>query len=74
MKNGFSDKDGELPPEYLRELLTVEEAAQRLKLASKTVRKLCAARSLTALQIHGRWRIPAVAVDDFIRERVVFRV
>ena len=62
-----------LGPEYLRELLTVEEAAERLKIASKTVRKLCCSRSLTAIRVQRRWRVPALALEDFLRERITVR-
>lgn len=58
-------------PAYLRELLTVEEAAMRLKVAPKTV---CQSRSLTAIRFQRRWRIPSVAIDDFLRERLSLRV
>jgi excisionase family DNA binding protein len=61
-------------PAYMQELLTVEEAAQRLKLAPKTVRKLCLSRSLTAIHFRRRWRIPAAAIDDFLREHLSVRV
>lgn len=60
--------------EYLHDLLTVEEASERLKLAPKTVRKLCVSRRLTAIRIRQRWRIPAMAIDEFLRERIVPRV
>ena len=60
--------------EYLHDLLTVEEAAERLKLAPKTVRKLCVSRRLTAIRIRQRWRIPAMAIEEFLRERIIPRV
>jgi excisionase family DNA binding protein len=63
-----------LDAQYVRELLTIEEAAQRLKVAPKTVRKLCQSRSLTAIRVQRRWRIPAIAIDDFLRERLILRV
>ena len=61
-------------PEDLRELLTVEEAAKRLKLAPKTVRKLCRSRSLTAVNVQRRWRIPVSAIDEFLRDRTSVRI
>jgi len=63
-----------IAPQYLHDLLTVEEAAERLKLAPKTVRKLCGSRSLTAIRIQQRWRIPTLAVDEFLRERIITKV
>jgi excisionase family DNA binding protein len=59
---------------FLRDLLTVEEAAARLKLAPKTVRKLCFSRRLTELRIQRSWRIPMAALDDLLRERLIPRV
>jgi excisionase family DNA binding protein len=59
---------------FLRDLLTVEEAAERLKLAPKTVRKLCLSRRLTALRVQRSWRIPMAALDEFLRERLIPRV
>ena len=58
----------------LRDLLTVAEAAERLKLAPKTVRKLCLSRRLTALRIQRSWRIPLAALDEFLRERLIPRI
>ena len=43
-------------PLLLRDLLTVEEAAERLKLAPKTIRKLCLSRRLTAIRVQRSWR------------------
>jgi excisionase family DNA binding protein len=59
---------------FLRDLLTVEEAAERLKLAPKTVRKLCLSRRLTAIRVQRSWRIPIAALDEFLRERLIPRV
>lgn len=59
---------------YLRDLLTVSETAERLKLAPKTVRKLCLSRRLTALRVQRSWRIPVAALDEFLRERLIPRV
>jgi excisionase family DNA binding protein len=59
---------------FLRDLLTVEEAAERLKLAPKTVRKLCFSRRVTAIRVQRSWRIPLVALDEFLRERLIPRI
>jgi excisionase family DNA binding protein len=56
---------------FLRDLLTVEEAAERLKLAPKTVRKLCLSRRLTAIRVQRSWRIPLAALDEFLLERLI---
>lgn len=57
--------------EFLRDLLTVDEVAQRLKLAPKTVRKLCLSRRLSAVRFQRSWRIPSAALDEFLRERLI---
>jgi len=59
---------------FLRDLLTVEEAAELLRFAPKTVRKLCLSRRLTALRFQRTWRIPLAALDEFLRERLILRV
>jgi excisionase family DNA binding protein len=59
---------------FLRDLLTVEEVAERLKLAPKTVRKLCFSRRLTAIRVQRSWRIPLAALDEFLLERLIPRV
>ena len=56
---------------FLRDLLTVEEAAERLKLTPKTVRKLCLSRRLTAIRVQRSWRIPLAALDEFLLERLI---
>ncbi len=58
----------------MRDLLTVDEVAQRLKLAPKTVRKLCLSRRLSAVRFQRSWRIPSAALDEFLRDRLVRRV
>ncbi len=73
----ISAEKNELPSPsvaFLRDLLTVEEVAERLKVAPKTVRKLCLSRRLTALRIQRSWRIPLAALDEFLRERLIPRV
>ena len=58
----------------LRDLLTVAEAAERLKLAPKTIRKLCLSRRLTAIRVQRSWRIPLAALDEFLLERLIPRI
>ena len=58
----------------LRDLLTIAEAAERLKLAPKTVRKLCLSRRLTAIRVQRSWRIPLAALDEFLLERLIPRI
>jgi excisionase family DNA binding protein len=73
----ISAEKSEMPsvnPLLLRDLLTIAEAAERLKLAPKTVRKLCLSRRLTAIRIQRSWRIPLAALDEFLRERLIPRI
>jgi excisionase family DNA binding protein len=58
----------------LRDLLTIAEAAERLKLAPKTVRKLCLSHRLTAIRVQRSWRIPLAALDEFLRDRLIPRI
>ena len=50
----------------MRELLTVKEAAEVLKAAPKTVRKLGQSRSLTAICFQRRWRIFVAAINHIL--------
>jgi excisionase family DNA binding protein len=50
----------------MRELLTVKEAAEVLKAAPKTVRKLGQSRSLTAIPFQRRWRIFVAAINHIL--------
>lgn len=56
------------------DLLTVDEVARRLTLAPKTVRQLCLSRHLSAIRLQRTWRIPAAALDQFLRERLISSV
>ena len=55
----------QIPHPDLSNLLTIEEAAKDLKLAPKTLRALCASRSITAIRVCRRWRIPANELERF---------
>ncbi len=57
--------------ELLRSLLTVDEVAERLTLAPKTVRQLCLSRRLSAIRLQRTWRIPVAALEQFLRERLI---
>lgn len=58
----------------LQNLLTVDEVAGQLKLSPKTIRKLCASRSITAIRLQHEWRIPQSAVEEYLRERLISHV
>lgn len=61
-------------PIALDNLLTTEQVAADLKLAPKTVRALCASRAISAVRICRRWRIPAIALEEFKRLHLSSRV
>ena len=52
-------------------LLSVEQVAERLHLAPKTVRKLCKSGSMTAVRLTRTRRIPVTVLDDYIREHLI---
>lgn len=58
----------------LSNLLTTEEAASHLKLAPKTIRALCASRSITAIRVCRRWRIPSDELERFKQAHLSFAV
>jgi len=76
MRTGNTDIGGNhaIDTDLLRELLTVDEVARRLTLAPKTVRQLCLSRRLSAIRLQRTWRIPAAALDQFLRERLISSV
>jgi len=58
----------------LSNLLTTEEAAAQLKLAPKTIRALCTSRSITAIRVCRRWRIPADELERFKQAHLSYAV
>jgi excisionase family DNA binding protein len=73
MKSASRPTEGPLGP-ALSNLLTTEEAAAQLKLAPKTIRALCASRTITAIRVCRRWRIPADELERFKQARMSFAV
>ena len=51
------------------EIYTVNEIAEILRIAPKTVRKLIAAGEIEAFPIGGYYRITKSALDEFIRRK-----
>ena len=49
------------------ELLTINEAARRLKIQPLDLRRLLQAKELTAIETNGQWRISATALQEFIQ-------
>lgn len=48
------------------ELLTYEQAAERLTVSPRTVQSLVYQRKLLSVKVGGARRVPASAVDEFI--------
>jgi len=49
------------------ELLTIDEAATRLKIRAIDVRRLLQDKELRAIGANGQWRISATALQEFIQ-------
>lgn len=47
--------------------LTAKETAARLRVSPMTVRRLCHAGELDAVQVEREWRIPEQAVVEYLR-------
>lgn len=53
------------------ELLTVEEAASRLKMHIGTVRRLLREKTLPGVKMGPRqWRVPAAALREYVNEQL----
>lgn len=53
------------------ELLTVEEAARRLRLSQETIRRWLREKRIRGIRLataRAGWRIPAAAVDEMLSE------
>jgi excisionase family DNA binding protein len=55
------------------ELLTINDAAKRLNVTPLDLRHLLQAKKLPAVEIKGRWRISATALQAFIQRGGVSR-
>ena len=73
MKTASRPTERTLDP-ALSNLLTTEEAAAQLKLAPKTIRALCASRTITAIRVCRRWRIPADELERFKQAHLSYAV
>jgi excisionase family DNA binding protein len=52
------------------QLLTINEAAEFLRVSEKTIRRWIKARELTAAQLGSQWRIRPRDLDLFVRDRL----
>lgn len=52
------------------ELLTIKEAAVRLKCHKQTVRKMVKDKDLPSIELGGIKRIPSQAIDEMISESI----
>ena len=50
------------------ELYTVEQAAEYLKVSTKTVRRLIKANKLLASKVGGSWRIKKIDIENYLNE------
>lgn len=58
------------PESTLRVLLTVEQAAERLSISRTNMFKLIKAKHIESVRIGQLRRIPATAVDTFVRRLI----
>ncbi len=50
------------------ELLTVDEAAEKLRVNTDTIRRLLRSKSLPGIKVGGQWRAPAKALEEYIQK------
>jgi excisionase family DNA binding protein len=48
-------------------MYTAEEVASYLRVHSRTILRCCRRGSLPAFKVGGKWRISAIALDEFLR-------
>jgi excisionase family DNA binding protein len=49
------------------ELLTVDEAAAKLRVNADTIRRLMRQKKLPGVKVGGQWRISATALQEYIK-------
>lgn len=49
-----------------RDILTVQEVADQLRVNRSTVWRWCVSGQLEAVQVGRSWRVPRQAVDEFV--------
>ena len=52
-----------------REILTLSEVAEYLKVAERTIYRLAAAQKLPAFKVGGAWRFSRAEIDEWIKRQ-----
>ena len=52
-----------------REILTLSEVAEYLKVAERTIYRLAGARKLPAFKVGGSWRFARADIDEWIKRQ-----
>ena len=52
-----------------REILTLSEVAEYLKVAERTIYRLAGARKLPAFKVGGSWRFAKADIDEWIKRQ-----
>ena len=52
-----------------REILTLSEVAEYLKVAERTIYRLAGARKLPAFKVGGAWRFSRAEIDEWIKRQ-----
>lgn len=47
-------------------LYTINEAAEMLRVSDDTIRRMIKAKELSAVKVHGNWRIRRESLDKYI--------
>lgn len=56
------------------EFFTVQEVADRLRVASRTIYRLLSEGHLEAVRVGRNWRIPAAALERYLMTNTLLRV
>ncbi len=54
-----------------REILTLSEVAEYLKVAERTIYRLAGARKLPAFKVGGAWRFSRAEIDEWIKRQTI---
>ena len=54
-------------PELEKSLYTIKEAAKLLTVSDDTVRKMIEAKELSAVKVHGTWRVHRESLERYLK-------